>query len=247
MKIQEAESVLILGANSDIGKSVAKLFAKLNYVVHLASRNIEELEKFKIKESLFKDKFKIFYLDILNLSEFEKKLESIIPKPTIIISAVGLMPHDTELSNKDESFIEVMKVNYIYPALALEKASNFLKRENKLSTIVGITSVAGDRGRKKNYIYGSSKSGFTQYLSGLRQKLSRTKVNVLTVKLGYVETKMTKHLNLPKFITSNPDEIAKKIVHSVIKRKSFYTPFIWKIIMFLISFIPEILFKKMKF
>lgn len=110
---------------------------------------------------------------------------------------------------------------------------------------MGFSSVAGERGRSKNYIYGSAKAGFTAFLSGLRNRLSSKGIHVLTVLPGYVFTKMTKNLNLPKFLTAQPWEVARDIVVAVKKRKNvIFTPSIWRLIIFIIKLIPENLFKK---
>ena len=112
--------------------------------------------------------------------------------------------------------------------------------------IIGISSVAGDRGRKANYIYGSSKAAFTAYLSGLRNRLCDSGVQVLTVKPGFVYTKMTKSLDLPEKLTAQPKEVAKDIFkaqHS--GRNILYTKWMWRYIMLIIRLIPEFVFKKM--
>ena len=116
----------------------------------------------------------------------------------------------------------------------------------KSGWIVGISSVAGDRGRKSNYIYGSAKAALTAYLSGLRNRLFDCGVFVLTVKPGFVNTKMTKGLDLPLMLTSQPQEVATNIYKAQQKNKNvIYTKRIWKYVMLIIKFIPEWKFKKM--
>ena len=115
----------------------------------------------------------------------------------------------------------------------------------KSGFIIGISSVAGDRGRKKNYIYGSAKAGFTEYLSGLRNRLFESNVHVMTVKPGFVDTHMTENMELPKRLTAQPDEVAEDIYRSWTKKKNvIYTKRIWGIIMLVIKHIPEFMFKK---
>ena len=101
-----------------------------------------------------------------------------------------------------------------------------------------------DRGKKRNVIYSSSKSGFSNYLDGLRQRLYATDIHVITVKPGWIATKMTKNLNLPKFMTTNVDFVGKKIFKSFkAKKNTLYVPGYWSIIMFIYKMIPEVLFK----
>jgi len=112
--------------------------------------------------------------------------------------------------------------------------------------IVGVSSVAGERGRKANYIYGSAKAGFSTYLSGLRNRLYESGVEVLTVKPGFVATKMTQDLDLPEKLTAEASEVAEDIFNAQQKGKNIlYTKWIWKYIMLIIKHIPEFMFKKM--
>ena len=140
-----------------------------------------------------------------------------------------------------------MLTNYIGPSILLEEAANILLRNNMPSVIVGISSISGERGRAKNYFYGSAKAGFTQFLSGLRQKLNNTNVHVMTVKPGYVRTKMLKNTFTPNFLSSNPEDIAKLIIRSINLKKNVVYGWKWKIIITILKIIPEFIFKKMKF
>jgi hypothetical protein len=116
----------------------------------------------------------------------------------------------------------------------------------KSSFIIGISSVAGDRGRKANYIYGSAKAGFSAYLSGLRNRLFGSGVHVLTVKPGFVATKMTEGLDLPEKLTAHPEAVAKDIFVAQQKGKDvLYTKSIWRLVMLIIKHIPEGIFKKL--
>jgi len=113
-------------------------------------------------------------------------------------------------------------------------------------TIVGISSIAGERGRATNYVYGSAKAGFTAFLSGLRNRLSSKGVNVITILPGFVATKMTEKMNLPKLLVITPKKMADVIINAVYKKKdiAFSMP-IWIIIKLIVNFIPERFFKKL--
>ena len=112
--------------------------------------------------------------------------------------------------------------------------------------MIGISSVAGERGRAKNYVYGSSKAGFTAFLSGMRNRLAKKGVHVVTVLPGFVETKMTSSLNLPMLLTVTPERVAKRIFHAFKNKKNIiYVKSIWMIIMIIIKLIPEKIFKKL--
>lgn len=117
----------------------------------------------------------------------------------------------------------------------------------RFGAIIGLSSVAGDRGRQSNFIYGSSKAGFTAYLSGLRNYLFDKKVHVLTVKPGFMDTKMTEGLPLNPKLTASPKQAAAHIYKAYKKQKNIaYVLPIWGFIMLIIKNIPEFIFKKMK-
>ena len=106
--------------------------------------------------------------------------------------------------------------------------------------------MAGDRGRQSNYIYGSAKAGLTVFLSGLRNRLARKGVHVMTVKPGFVRTKMTEGLELPGILTAEPEQVAKAVYKGLEKKRNMvYVLWMWRCIMLMIRHIPEFIFKKM--
>lgn len=120
-----------------------------------------------------------------------------------------------------------------------------LMEERESGTVVGIASVAGDRGRIGNYVYGATKAGFATYLSGLRNRLNRKGGHVLTVKPGFVDTSMTWGLE-GLFLVASPEMVADTIWKAALKkRNTIYVPFFWRYIMLIIRHIPEFIFKKM--
>tara|TARA_B100001964_G_scaffold33883_1_gene36046 strand:+ start:359 stop:760 length:402 start_codon:yes stop_codon:yes gene_type:complete len=126
----------------------------------------------------------------------------------------------------------------------IEKSLIKYKIQKKLNTIIGISSVAGDRGKKKNPIYSSSKSAFSSYLDGLRQRLYSNGIHVITIKPGWVATKMNKNIDLPKIMVVSADFVGNKIFKSYkTKKNTLYIPRFWSIIMFFYKITPEILFK----
>ena len=232
-------SILVIGGNSDIGYATAKVFAQNKYNIHLVSRNTSQLEiKKKEIENLYKVKCKITFLDILNEENVNNFFNENLESPNIILIAVG----HTEIDEKN--YEKIASINYVSPMVFIEKSLIKYKTQKKLDTIIGISSVAGDRGKKKNCIYSSSKSAFTSYLDGLRQRLYSDKIHVITVKPGYVKTKMTKNLKLPKALISSANHVGNKIFESYKNKKNtLYVPRYWSIIMFFYKIIPEYLLK----
>jgi hypothetical protein len=139
-----------------------------------------------------------------------------------------------------------METNYLAPALLLAEIANRMQARNR-GTIVALSSVAGDRGRASNYTYGSAKAGFTAFLSGLRARLFGTAVRVITVKPGYVATRMTASMNTPRILTAQAEEVATAVLKACRRRRDvIYVRTIWRPIMALVRLLPETAFKRMR-
>jgi short-subunit dehydrogenase len=141
----------------------------------------------------------------------------------------------------------VLRTNFEGPALLLGLfAERFAARGS--GTLVGVSSVAGDRGRASNYVYGSAKAGFTAFLSGLRNRLAPAGVKVVTTKPGFVRTRMTAGMKLPPVLTAEPDEVARAIIAAADAkgRDVVYVRGIWWMVMTIICGIPERIFKRLR-
>jgi hypothetical protein len=239
--------VLIIGAKSDMAKEIARVYAKNGYGLYLAGRSIHKLEKFrndiKIRSNV---PIELKKFDITEFHSHQDFFKSLNPKPYGTILVAGYMANQKECETDFTKSFNTINVNFTGAISILNIIANDLQI-NKEGFIIGVSSTAGDRGRKVNYIYGSSKAGFSTYLSGLRNRLYESNVKVLTVKPGYVNTKMTEHLDLPKILTSEPKEVAEDIFKAQQKGKDIlYTKRIWKLIMSIVKHIPEWKFKRMK-
>ena len=232
-------SILVIGGNSDIGYATAKVFAQNKYNIHLVSRNTSQLEiKKKEIEDLYKVECKITSLDILNKENVNRYFDEYLESPNIVLITVGYMEVD------EKNYEKIASINYLSPMTFIEKSLVKYKTQKKLNTIIGISSVAGDRGKKKNPVYSSSKSAFSSYLDGLRQRLYLDGIHVITVKPGFVRTKMTENLKLPKILISNVNHVGNKIFKAYKNKKNtLYVPRYWSIIMFIYKMIPEMIFK----
>jgi len=232
-------NLLVIGGNSDIGFSTAKIFASKGYNIHLASQNMDQLSsKKEIIENSFKVICKISEINIHSTDSIENFLNDPSINPEIVLISAGYM------ESPEISFDKIVKINYLNLVEIIERLIIKNLNKRKLSTIIGISSIAGERGKKANSIYSSAKAGFSVYLDGLRQRLYNENINVITIKPGYVETKMTKNFNLPKYLVSSPDLIGKIIFKSFEKNKDIvYAPSFWKILLIIYKNIPEFIFK----
>jgi hypothetical protein len=238
--------VLILGANSDIAKALARVYCENGYDVYLAARNTTKLKSFAQDINIRTQKIAIcLELDVLDFSSHQSFYHSLPEKPIGVISAVGYLGFQQEAQSNFVESQKIIDTNYTGVVSLLNIiADDFSAR--KSGFIIGFSSVAGERGRKSNYLYGAAKAALTTYLSGLRNRLNESGVQVLTVKPGFVATKMTANMNLPKKLTTQPGDVANIVYHAQQKKYNvIYIKWFWRWIMLFIKCIPEWKFKGM--
>lgn len=245
-------NVLILGGNSDIGLAIAQTFAeKEKAQIVLASRDEEELKRNASDLSIrYGAEVRTCYFDACDIASHKKFYHDLPLKVDGVVIAFGYNGDQKLAENNQDELKQVIDTNYMGAASILEIiAADFEQRtssDGRVPFIIGISSVAGDRGRKKNYIYGSAKAGFTAYLSGLRQRLNRKNVRVITVKPGFVDTKMTREMDLPGLLLLRPEQVADKTFKALKKGKDVtYITWYWRGILAAINILPEQLFKKL--
>ncbi len=239
---------IILGATSAMARAFARKVAGDGAAVLLAGRDLEDLTMLatdcilrgaRLAEALAFDARDAggFAALIARMAAEEGELNAAV--------FVGSMPPQTEI-DADPTLIDgTVTDSFTGPAHFLQMLAPLIEARGG-GTVVGVGSVAGDRGRIGNYVYGAAKAGFHTYLSGLRNRLTRAGGHVVTVKPGFVDTAMT--WGLPgMFLVAAPEAVADDIMKAVKKRRNvIYTPFFWRYIMLIIRHIPEPIFKKMK-
>jgi len=242
------KNILIFGGYSTIAINIVKYLYKYNksYNFILIGSSIEKLNltKQKLVDEL-KD-IKIIYNNFNALNDDPKKfISNIFLNYENIYSAIicfGTLPNQKNSENNTNYLLDQIKINFTCKIqIFLSLAENFKKQ--RFGQIVYLGSVAGDRGRKSNYLYGSMKASLFIFLQGLRNKLSKYNVNILYIKLGFVKTNMT--IDFKKnFLWSDPDYVSKKIIKAMLKRKDIvFIPFWWRYIMLMIKMVPEKIFK----
>ncbi|MCK4792448.1 MAG: SDR family oxidoreductase, partial [Desulfobacteraceae bacterium] len=205
-------NLLILGGNSDIGFAIAREFARKEGAnIILASRDTELLKK-KARdiELRYQVKAQAVYFNATDYESHAEFYEKLDQKPDGVIVAFGFLGEQEKAQRDFQEARRIVETNYIGALSILEViAADFEIKGSGF--IIGISSVAGDRGRQSNYIYGSAKGAFAIYLSGLRNRLSRSNVRVITVLPGFVRTKMTRDLKLQEILMSEPEDVAQDI------------------------------------
>ena len=247
------ENICIIGATSAIATACAERLietkGKINFV--LIGRNVTKLESLSTQLSnLGASQITHHILDISQLDDHEDTVQAAAKdfgQFDIVIVAHATTPNQETCETNIEATLQAFFINgtSVISLLTRVTSQRLVKRDG---TIVVISSVAGDRGRRSNYVYGSAKAAVTSFSSGLRARLTDQNINVLTVKPGYVDTPLNDGIELPKFMVVSPQYAARKIVSSIAKRKSvIYVPFFWYFIMLVVRAIPETLFKRLKF
>lgn len=231
------KTVLVLGANSDVAKEAILLYIKAGHKVIAASRNTGELELFRRQNGFDTDSCIIQYFDATAFDMHRTFYDNLPYKPHIVLYAAGFLKNNEAALLDWEGSFQMMKVHYsgavsILNIIATDTNNTLLEK------IIGLSSLSGVRGRKSNFIYGSTKSAFTQYMAGLRQYLFARHISVHVIVAGYIRSKMTAGLNLPESLMLEPSFIAKAVVHTP-KRFSIVPGFKWKIIYYILKLLPE--------
>lgn len=237
------KTVLILGANSDVAKQCIKQYIEKGFSVIAASRNTQSLEGFISTNNLDQSKIKVLYFDAANFDSHQKFYEELPVKPHIAVYSAGFLV-DNQLALSDfKGAKQMMEVNYmggvsILSIIAMDETNKNLER------IIGLSSLSGVRGRKSNFVYGSTKAAFTQYLAGLRQELASRKIIVNALVIGYIRTKINAGLELNESLIMEPDYVAKFIVNAG-NSFTIVPSFKWKIIYHILRLLPESLAAKL--
>jgi len=240
--------VLIIGATSAIAHETAKHFAKDGAHLFLVARSAEKLAAVADDLKVWGAKsIETSVQDLSDLESHESMLEQAIS--TLAGLDVLLIAHGTLGDQKkcQLSVAETMRelnTNALSVISLLTIAANYFEQQSR-GTIAVISSVAGDRGRKSNYVYGTAKAAVTTFLQGLRNRLSSSGVTVLTIKPGFVSTPMTAGLKQGPLFASSAT-VGKGIYTAIQKRKDVvYLPAFWRLIMLIVKTIPEPIFKKL--
>lgn len=242
-----SKTLLVLGARSDIAQAAAYEFARAGFDIILAARNSATLEPsrsdLEIRHSVKAYTAEFDAADHLSHQKFYSELPAV---PDAVLYAVGYLGEQKKAETEWAETERIINANYVGAVSILSVIANDLE-QRKEGTIIGISSVAGERGRQSNYVYGSAKAGFTAFLGGLRHRLVTSNVHVVTVKPGFVETKMTAGMDLPKRLTARPSDLGAAIFKAFRKKKHtvYFLP-AWRWIMLAVRNVPESIFVKTK-
>ncbi len=244
----DQKSLLVIGGTSDIGRAAALRYARAGRRILLASRDPDAARRnaddIAARAGVQVD---VFRLDLLEIDSFEAFTDGLPLLPDTVLCVAGELGEQQRAQSETAHAVRIIRSNFEGPALVLGVfAERFAARG--AGTLIGVSSVAGDRGRGSNYVYGAAKAGFSAFLSGLRNRLAAQGVRVVTVKPGFVRTRMTAGMKLPPLLTAEPEEVGEAIFAADEARKGdvVYVRRVWRSVMGVIGLIPEPVFKRLR-
>jgi short-subunit dehydrogenase len=250
MGTEAGKSLVILGGASRVGRALAHAFAREGYDLLLGDLDLDEAgyvaDDVRVRHGVSVQTLAFDAATFDTHAAFVDSCETALGGiPDGLVVCFGYMAEQEAAQNDFTLVLRMIDVNLTGTMSVLERfASKFAARG--VGFIAVLSSVAGDRGRQSNYLYGTTKAGLSAYLQGLRNRLQASGVQVLTVKPGFMDTKMTYGLPLPALLVATPEQAAQDIVRAVRKRQDVvYVRFFWRYIMLIIRWIPECVFKRM--
>jgi short-subunit dehydrogenase len=244
------KNILIFGATSGIAEATARIYAGQRARLFLVARNAEKLNV--VASDLLArgaSEVKTFVMDANNMARLPEMLGAAwgtFSRFDAALVAHGTLPDQALCETDTDYAVREFRTNAESVIACLTGLANRFEGQGS-GVIAVIGSVAGDRGRASNYLYGAAKAAVDTFASGLRGRLCRYGVHVLTIKPGFVDTPMTQGLPLPRALVVPAEKVAADIVRSIEKRRDvLYTPWFWRFIMLIILHIPNVVFKRLK-
>lgn len=242
--------IVIIGATSAIAEHCARLWLAQQPVdLTLVGRDTQRIER--VATDLMvrspQSEIRVVQAEFLNPEAINATVLDIVKsgRVDIVLIAHGSLPEQTECQNDLQSCRDALEINGVSPVLYAEAFAKVMEKANH-GTIVLIGSVAGDRGRKSNYVYGAAKGLVTRYAQGLQHRFAGSGAKVVLIKPGPTDTPMTAHLKGKGAKLAPVEEVAKKIVEGIEAGKAvIYTPGKWGLIMMVVRHLPTAIFNKM--
>nr|WP_314495411.1 SDR family NAD(P)-dependent oxidoreductase [uncultured Chryseobacterium sp.] len=242
MNQNKTKTVLILGANSDVAKQCILQYVEKGFEIIAASRNTDSLNDFVEKNNLA-SAVSVMYFDAADFDSHQRLYDELPVQPHVVVYAAGFLVENSEALRNFQGTQQMMQVNYMGGVSILNIVAADGNNGN-LERIIGLSSLSGVRGRKSNFVYGSTKAAFTTYLAGLRQELRGRNVKVNVLISGYINTKINAGLDLNKSLLMEPDYVAEHIINAG-NSFTIVPNFKWKMIYFILKILPESLVAKL--
>lgn len=242
------KNILVIGANSAIAEHCARKWAARGDRLYLVSRNAQKLSRVAADLRL-RGAWEVVYY-VMDVNEFDghqpmlDAAEAALGGIDIVLVAHGTLSPQKACERDVARTMEEISTNALSAIALLTRIANRLEAK-RAGTIAVISSVAGDRGRASNYVYGSAKAMVTAFTSGLRQRLGKANVAVVTIKPGFVDTPMTADFK-KGVLWAEPSQVAVAIVRAIDQRRAeIYVPGFWRYVMFVVRHTPHLFFTRM--
>ncbi len=240
--------VLIFGATSAIAEQVARCFAQQGATLFLVGRSAEKLKAMAADlEVRGAQKTEAQVLDVTEVEMQAAALEQAVNSMggiDVALIAYGSLPDQVRCQEDVAETLREFSLNSVSVIALLTLLANFFEKQGA-GTLAAISSVAGDRGRQSNYVYGAAKGAVSIFLQGLRNRLAKQGVNVVTIKPGFVDTPMTADFK-KGILWASPEAVGQGIYQAINKQRDIvYLPWFWRWIMLVITSIPEKIFKRL--
>ena len=241
-------NVVVVGAASAVAQAAIRLWAQRGHTLTLVGRNAKELERIAADARVRGAASVTMLTGDLTERRFIAESIGSITSTRIALIAYGSLT-DSARADYDANYLsDELHANFVSAALWAQLLANRMAANNATGgTVAVISSVAGDRGRGSNHAYGAAKAGLTAFCSGLRARMASRRVHVITIKPGFIDSPMTAHILKKGALWATPVAVARGIVNAIDKQRDVvYLPGFWRLIMLIITHIPEQVFKRLK-
>jgi len=244
------QNILIVGATSAIAEATARLYAADGANLYLLARNEDRLKTItadlKIRGAATVGSAHFEANDLASHQAILDRAYQTFGRFDIVLIAHGTLGNQKASEASMEVAMQELQTNVMSTIALLTRLANMMEKQ-KHGTLAVISSVAGDRGRPSNYVYGTAKAAVITFCQGLSARLFKASAHVLIIKPGMVDTPMTAEMSMPAILVAKPEQIAIDIVRAIEKQKDvLYTPWYWKYVMLGIIHLPNSLFKKIE-
>jgi decaprenylphospho-beta-D-erythro-pentofuranosid-2-ulose 2-reductase len=246
--MSDTTNVCVVGATSAVAQAAIRTWAQRGCALTLVARNVSELERVAADARVRGAPHVTTLLGEASDDAFIVDSLRTMQTPRVALIAYGSLS-DSARADSDAAYLaQELHANFVSAALWAQGIAERMAAENATGgTIAVISSVAGDRGRGSNHVYGAAKAGLTAFCSGLRARMAARRVHVVTVKPGFIDSPMTAHIAKKGALWATPEAIAAGIISAVDKKRDVvYLPGFWRLIMLIILHIPEGIFKRLK-
>lgn len=245
-----SRNIVIFGASSAIAQETMRHFADAGDRLLLIARDGNKLQAvaqdLRVRGASWVETILCDLADLAALPALTERVLALLPRMDVAIVAHGVLGEQAQAQQDWQHAEQLLRANFLSQAALLTPLANYFEQQGS-GKIVIISSVAGDRGRASNYVYGAAKAAMTAWASGLRGRLADKGVQVLTVQPGFVATPMTAHLKQGPLV-AQPQTVGLAIYRAIeANRDVLYVPGFWRLIMFVVRHLPEVIFKRLKF